>query len=48
MSCVNYGKTHKAWQREVCKTFHSYLEGIQVRQMALLIQTLRIRDAEGA
>ena len=32
----------------MCKTFHSYLEGIQVRRMALLTQTLRIRDAEGA
>ena len=48
MSCVNCGKTHKAWQREVCKTFHSYLEGIQARRMVLLTQTLRIRDAKGA
>jgi hypothetical protein len=48
VSCVNCGKTHKAWQREVCKTFHSYLEGIQVRRMALLTQTLRLRDAGGA
>src|SRR5207248_1359429 len=47
VSCVNCRITHKAWQREVCKTFHSYLEGIQVKRMALLTQTLHIRNAGG-
>src|SRR4051794_13619653 len=47
VSCVNCRKTHKAWQKEVCKTFHSYLEGIQAKRMALLTQTLHIRNARG-
>lgn len=43
-SCVNCGRNHKAWQRKECRTFQVYLDGIRAKRMALLAQTLHLRD----
>lgn len=46
IQCGNCGKKgHKAWQRRICPTFQTYLQGIQMKKAALREQSARVREA---
>ena len=45
VSCVNCGKSHRAWQRQECTTFQAYLSKIQARRVALYSHAASIRSA---
>jgi hypothetical protein len=48
VSCTNCGRNHKAWQKQECRTFQTYLQGIQANRIALHGQTAAIRASSAA
>jgi hypothetical protein len=44
ISCVNCGKRHCAWQKKECKTFATYLIGLQEKRATAYAQTVAIRS----
>lgn len=44
ISCANCGKGHRAWQREQCRVFKSFLDGTQEKRMRLASATMGTRQ----
>ena len=45
ISCVNCGRPHRAWQKQECRTYKSYAEGLIAKRMKAYAATAAIRGS---